>query len=91
MAMAAAAAKKEVKIQTAFLEVPMLETNAYATRRIDVTLNDDQARRLRSLVDGLSATNARLKNGRHVETGAQAVFYLLENLEEKKNNTDDAK
>lgn len=88
MAMAAAAAKKEVKVQIVCVEVPFVESDSYASRRVDVTLNDKQARRLRSLLDALNQTDARLESGKHVETSQHAIQYLLENLQPK-NNTDD--
>jgi len=60
--------------------VPMKRTNGYAATRIDLTLNPEQAQKLRDVFNGLNAKHAVLKNGRHVDTAREALLYLLENL-----------
>lgn len=52
----------------------------YRTNRIDTRLDDVQSRGLRALFDGLHQRHEKLANGRHVDSPADAVRWLLEQV-----------
>lgn len=59
--------------------VPAVETNGYARRRIDLNLSRSQARTLKNIYRGLEEKDARLENGRRIQSPAHAILWLLEN------------
>lgn len=60
----------------------MLATSdfSYVVRHVDTTLTDYQARSLRRLVEGLQVRPHRTVNGRIVQSGADAIKWLLEQV-----------
>ncbi len=54
--------------------------HAYRSTHIDVHLDQRQAEGLRRLYDGLDRTGAKLSNGRHVQSAADAVKWLLDQV-----------
>lgn len=69
-------------MKTTVIEVPMAELteSEYAARHIDVRLIGDEARVFRSFVKGLQEQHARLTCKRHVDTNAQAIRWLCQQL-----------
>lgn len=62
------------------LAVPVELTDNYATRRLDIRLSPAHAETLRAVQDGLNRSNARLRDGKHVESSRHAVLWILENI-----------
>lgn len=68
-------------IATVSVQVPIvrgLSKTAYASRRVDITMSDEQAQVLRAITAGLRHHEAKLSDGRYVETAGHAVKWLLE-------------
>ena len=53
----------------------------YVARHFEVQLSQQHAEKLRRLAYALNRDDRRLKNDRHVESGADAIRWLLEQLE----------
>jgi hypothetical protein len=75
----------EVALIEAELMLPMAPatTSAYIPTHVDVHLSVTQAAALRRVFDGLQARAVRLENGRFVQTGADAVRWILEQVAEQ--------
>lgn len=73
---------KEPQATTALIEVPMLENlfEGYFSPRIDMTLDYLQRNNLRSTLFGLQSRFAKLRNGKEVSNGQDALKWILENL-----------
>jgi hypothetical protein len=67
---------------SALVEVPMLENlfEGYFSPRIDMTLDYLQRNNLRAALFGLQNRFAKLKNGKEVSNGQDALKWILENL-----------
>jgi len=66
----------------AIIKIPLAEQRSgYCARHVDVQLSGAQPETLRRIVDGLDASQARLKNGKRVTTPAEAVRWLIEQVE----------
>lgn len=69
-------------VQIAVPVVPLNET-VYRVRHVNVNLStEDQQIGLRRVFDALHGLHAKLANGRHVDTPADAVRWLLERVAE---------
>lgn len=62
------------------VEIPTLAGTGYAQRQIDLTLSGPQAETLASVVRGLHAGSHKLADGRPVQTGADALKWMLEQV-----------
>jgi len=73
---------KEPQTTMAIVEVPMLENlfEGYFSPRIDMTLDYVQRSKLKATLYGLQSRFAKLKNGKEVSNGADALKWILENL-----------
>lgn len=67
---------------TVIIEIPVAvpTDSAYRTRQIHAKLTQRQADAARVLFDGLYAQDATLANGHHVDTPADAIKWLLEQI-----------
>jgi hypothetical protein len=67
---------------TSLVEVPMLENlfEGYFSDRINMNLNYVQKNKLKATLYGLQSQFAKLKNGKEVSNGADALKWILENL-----------
>lgn len=81
-AVAAVVETKEPQTTTAVVKVPLLENlfEGYFSNRIDMTLDYVQRNNLRATLYGLQSRFAKLKNGKEVSNGADALKWILENL-----------
>lgn len=76
-----ATVEKEVAIVLVSIDFPMAkESVGYTRRRHDLKLNGNQAAVLRKLALGLGESGARLADGKFVESGNDALRWMLENL-----------
>lgn len=74
-------AEPEVQAETALLEVPMTsQPLGHIKKRYDVYFNGQQATTLRRIAWGLSQQSAKLKNGKIVDSGTDALRWMLENV-----------
>lgn len=58
-----------------------IETNEYVCRHVTVRLTRLAAEALKVIFNGLYEGHRTLSNGRHIDTAAHAVCWLLENIE----------
>lgn len=65
------------------LPVEEIPDGVHVRGHVNVQLDVIQRRGLRRLQDGLNHQNLRLRNGRHVGTAADAVRWLMEEIETK--------
>lgn len=74
--------KEDPHVVVSYLELPMLENifEGYFSNRVDIRLDSDQTQRLRALLFGLQSRYARLKNGKEVANGQDAMKWVLEQL-----------
>ena len=74
--------EQEATIVVACLEVPMMRNifDGYYSERVDCRLDSVQKTALRHLQFGLQSRYARLRNGKEVANGQDAIKWLLENL-----------
>lgn len=73
--------KKEDELSFAQIEAPMSGTAiGYIRKRYDVKLSGQQATAVRRLTLGLGEAGAKLQDGKFVESGTDAIKWLLENL-----------
>ena len=70
---------------TAEITVPLgdLEAGQYNPRHLDLRLTVQQAASLRRVYVGLNDGHAQLADGRHIDSAADAVRWLLERVGEK--------
>ena len=61
--------------------LPLIQAGIYVTRHVDLQLSQEQAENMRRLFDWLNEGNARLKNGRHIDSVSDCVRWLLERIE----------
>lgn len=73
---------------TAVIELPLspIMTTGYISKRADVQLTREQCLTLRSILRGLQDDGAVLKNGRAVNSIAQAIQYVLERVSNSAGN-----
>lgn len=66
----------------ATIQVPVAQIAAgnYAAMHVNLNLDKEQARTLKQLRAGLDQAGARLREGRRVQSSADTIRYLLENL-----------
>lgn len=74
--------KDDPFVVVSYLEVPLLQNifDGYYSERVDCRLDSNQKKTLRYLQFGLQARYAKLKNGKEVANGQDAIKWLLENL-----------
>ena len=74
--------KEDPHVVVSCLELPMLENifQGYFSNRVDIRLDSEQTRTLRALLFGLQSRYARLKNGKEVANGQDAIKWVLEQL-----------
>ena len=74
--------KEDPHVVVSYLELPMLENifQGYFSNRVDIRLDSEQTRTLRALLFGLQSRYARLKNGKEVANGQDAIKWVLEQL-----------
>lgn len=65
-----------------------LTPGEFTTRHVEVRLDHQASNRLKEVLKGLRACNAKLRNGRHVDRPAHVVAFLLENLTAEKSGPD---
>jgi len=68
--------------QSVIIELPVgpPEFDGYVTRHIDIQLDQRQARALRRVFSALHDSAVRLPNGRYVQSSADALRYILEQI-----------
>lgn len=77
----AAIDKKTEDVSFVQLEAPMSATAVgFVRKRYEVRLSGQQALAIRRLTLGLGESGAKLQNGKFIETGSDAIKWLLENL-----------
>jgi hypothetical protein len=74
--------KDDPFVVVSYLEVPLLQNifDGYYSERVDCRLDSNQKKTLRYLQFGLQARYAKLKNGKEVANGQDAIKWILENL-----------
>jgi hypothetical protein len=74
--------REDPHVVVSYLELPMLENifEGYFSNRVDIRLDSDQTQTLRALLFGLQSRYARLKNGKEVANGQDAMKWVLEQL-----------
>lgn len=73
--------KKDDGLAFVQIEAPMSGTAiGYIRKRYDVKLSGQQATAVRRLTLGLGEAGAKLQDGKFVESGTDAIKWLLENL-----------
>jgi len=75
-------AKLEAPSFKAVLELPLgpIAEKIHISRHVDTQLSHAQARAMRSLIEGLRDSNAKLANGRRVTTSADVVRFILDQI-----------
>ena len=56
---------------------PLVETDGYAARNIQTKLTPEEAADFKRLTEGLRAAHAQLPGGKHVDSNADVVRYLI--------------
>lgn len=74
--------KRDGQNETVLIELPLGELNSqFPNSRVDLHLHNDNAKKMRRLLNGLKADNAKLINGKCVKTNADVVRWLLDQIE----------
>lgn len=71
----------EATIPTVLIEAPFIEQGGYVAEHVELRLYPQQKRVLGGILRGLKEQHALLKNGRHVESLAHAILWMLEQVE----------
>jgi len=72
------------KVRRIVLELPYAPVTAgYEQRHIDVLLSHRQATAMRHVFDGLQASATKLRNGKFVQSTADAIRWLTEQVEDE--------
>jgi aminoglycoside/choline kinase family phosphotransferase len=62
----------------ALIEVPLLKTDGYVPRLLEVRLANEQAETLKQIANGLTRQGARIADGHMVRDSATAIQWMLE-------------
>ena len=77
----APAEKIEATIQTLTLQVPCMNgVTGYVRKRVDVTLTQSQAAKLKGILQALESKDSQLENGKYVANQMHALQWMLENI-----------
>ena len=82
---AKAAIKPRAKMEStdgALVELPIGELDSkFPNARVDAHLDPERAKKMRRLVNGLRRDNAKMANGNHVRSNADAIRWLLDQID----------
>jgi hypothetical protein len=69
-------------VRAVLLEIPVLDSKAYA-KRVLLELSGPDARMLRNVAEGLDADGQRLANGRPIRNADDAIAWICQQLASK--------
>ena len=75
--------QEEATVTLTSAELPLMKNifDGYFSNRVDIRLDASQTKTLRALLFGLQSRFARLRNGKEVTNGQDAIKWILENID----------